>query len=193
MKQKAYYCHSQPSGQHRSTGGSSTGGSSTGSSLKSGQSADLGKQLWWWGGGWEAPAEYKTSQFGQWGREEEQSQFCSKTSRLSRRVDRQLAKQFHRDYHQHTGEVGVVWVVPSFMKGQQKLVNALIASLSRRLPVPDTRLGEGEFTTGDNVMAWWEEDRCWFRAIGCWRHTQTSPPLSSSWTGGTQSSCHLDK
>ena len=74
-------------------------------------------------------------------------------------------------------------MVPSFMKGQQKLVNALIASLSRRLPVPDTRLGEGEFTTGDNVMAWWEEDRCWFRAIGCWRHTQTSPPLSSSWTG----------
>ena len=28
---------------------------------------------------------------------------------------------------------------------------------------------------------------------GCWRQTCTSPPLSFSWTGGTQSSCHLDR
>ena len=43
----------------------------------------------------------------------------------------------------------------SFMKGQQKLVNALLASLSRRFPVPNIRVGEGEeraeFSMGDNV------------------------------------------
>ena len=76
------------------------------------------------------------------------------------------------------GEAGVVWVVPSFMKGQQKLVNALLTSLSRRLPVPSTGVGEGEerveFSTGDNVLAWWEEDRCWFRARVLETHTDKS-------------------
>ena len=42
------------------------------------------------------------------------------------------------------GEAGMVWLVPSFMKGQQKLVNALLASLSIRLPVPNISVGEGE-------------------------------------------------
>ena len=42
------------------------------------------------------------------------------------------------------GEAGMVWMVPSFMKGQQKLVNALLASLSIRLPVPNISAGEGE-------------------------------------------------
>ena len=38
----------------------------------------------------------------------------------------------------------MVWLVPSLMKGQQKLVNALLASLSIRLPVPNFSVGEGE-------------------------------------------------
>ena len=42
------------------------------------------------------------------------------------------------------GEAGMVWLVPSFMKGQQKLVNALLASLSIRLPVPNISVGEEE-------------------------------------------------
>ena len=42
------------------------------------------------------------------------------------------------------GEAGMVWLVPSFKKEQQKLVNALLASLSIRLAVPNIRVGEGE-------------------------------------------------
>ena len=66
------------------------------------------------------------------------------------------------------GEEGVVRAVPSIRKWQQKLVNALQASLSRRLPVPNTRVGEGyevaEFTMVF-VLAWWSGDTCLFRAM----------------------------
>ena len=45
-----------------------------------------------------------------------------------------------------------------------RMVNALLASLSRRLPLSNTRVGEGkeraEFSMIINVQAWWEEDRC---------------------------------
>ena len=45
---------------------------------------------------------------------------------------------------------------PIFIKGQQMLVNDLLASHRRRLPVSNTNMGEGEgrtqFTMGDNVL-----------------------------------------
>ena len=62
------------------------------------------------------------------------------------------------------GEAGKVWLVPSAMKGKQKLVNTLLASLSRRLPMPEVGGGGEKLYIGDDVLAWWEEDSCWFRA-----------------------------
>lgn len=36
------------------------------------------------------------------------------------------------------GQLGRVWLVPSCMKGKQKLVDKLLRSLTRRIPEPST-------------------------------------------------------
>ena len=70
-----------------------------------------------------------------------------------------------------------VWLVPSIMRGKQKTVNALLTSLSRRLPEPNTGVETGEnINMGDDVLAWWEDDRCWFRA----RVVEVHPDMSTS-------------
>jgi len=72
---------------------------------------------------------------------------------------------------------GKVWLVPSFMLGKRKMVDALLLSLSRRLSEPNTGVETGEIlAVGDDVLAWWEEDRCWFRA----RVVELHPDLSTT-------------